>query len=575
MAALFTFSQIETDPKIILALGEDDALREFALRAATDRMPRLKGVTLPLSPFVSTLKNGTPRQRAAAAVALGRLGQPEAATALLGVLFTKPDDSDDGTFTQKDTLKGTRESRFSLATGPGEELRFHLGSTDNPGETVQVALIDAAFTLADGSKVRLLSLTPAAGQAILAPADSANVETVAPKSGKKNKKISGGPALIVSGPPLVTYAVPADAVSFSASAINGGRGGPEASLEFFASSGRPGAGATRTFTPRHATPNSGIVIPHVAARALIRLQAADACLAAVGTPGEDLALWALSNLHDEKAADGLLEKLKPDMAPALREKLLTTLARLYRAETPFDGLRWWTTRPDTHGPYYQPVTWSASPRIAAALEAELRNANPAHRDFLARLNDSHRLGLVKLGTRELAPVTEKLPALDLARIAAQKGAVAATSLEDIIIAVGQLPPNPTRGEALFTQQGCVACHALQPGGAALGPYMGQIGSIMNPAQIATAILRPGDTISQGFQTVSLTMKDGSARVGFATETTTEKIVLRDMAGAVTTVLTADVKEEKHLPVSMMPEGLANALSLGDFAALVHFLAAKK
>ncbi len=163
----------------------------------------------------------------------------------------------------------------------------------------------------------------------------------------------------------------------------------------------------------------------------------------------------------------------------------------------------------------------------------------------------------------------------ISRIAAQKGAVAATSLEDIIIAVGQLPPNPTRGEALFTQQGCVACHALQPGGAALGPYMGQIGSIMNPAQIATAILRPGDTISQGFQTVSLTMKDGSARVGFATETTTEKIVLRDMAGAVTTVLTADVKEEKHLPVSMMPEGLANALSLGDFAALVHFLAAKK
>ena len=61
----------------------------------------------------------------------------------------------------------------------------------------------------------------------------------------------------------------------------------------------------------------------------------------------------------------------------------------------------------------------------------------------------------------------------------------------------------------------------------------------------------------------------------STETTADKIVLRDMTGAVTTVLTADVKEDKHLPMSMMPEGLANALSLGDFAALVHFLAAKK
>jgi len=105
--------------------------------------------------------------------------------------------------------------------------------------------------------------------------------------------------------------------------------------------------------------------------------------------------------------------------------------------------------------------------------------------------------------------------------------------------------------------------------------MGQIGSIMNPTQIATAILRPSDTISQGFQTVSLTLRDGSVRVGFASETTADKIVLRDMTGAVTTIATADIKEEKHLPTSVMPEGLANALSLDDFAALVHFLASKK
>jgi hypothetical protein len=41
------------------------------------------------------------------------------------------------------------------------------------------------------------------------------------------------------------------------------------------------------------------------------------------------------------------------------------------------------------------------------------------------------------------------------------------------------------------------------------------------------------------------------------------------------VLTADVKDDKHLPTSMMPEGLANALSLDEFAALVHFLASRK
>jgi putative heme-binding domain-containing protein len=347
-------------------------------------------------------------------------------------------------------------------------------------------------------------------------------------------------------------------------------------VEFFASTGAAGAPIAASSAPRHATPNSGIVLPHLAAHALIRLRSVDSSLAAVGTLSEDLALWVLSQLHEEAVVDGLLAKLRTTTAPASRAKILTTLARLYQQEAPYDGSWWWGTRPDSRGPYYKPVTWSASARIATVLEAEAARAESAQRDFLARLNDSHRLGLAKLGTRLPAPqATAPTPQLDLAKIAGQQGAVATTPIEDIILSVGQLPPKPARGEALFTQQGCIACHALAVGGPALGPFMGQIGAIMNPGQIATAILRPNDTISQGFQTVIVTMKDGSVRTGFVTESTSDTLVLRDMAGAVSSVPRADVKEEQHVPTSTMPEGLANALSLEDFAALVHFLAAKK
>lgn len=575
VAALYTLAQIETDPHALLAFAVDEALREFALRAATDRLPRLQGTRLPLEPFINTLQTGTPRQRAAAAIALGRLGDPRAATALLNVPFTKPDTSDEGGVSQKDTLKGQRDSRPALDTRPGDELRFHLAATDSAAAVAQVSLSEAMFTLVDGKPLALSTLTPIAGRATVVAAPPASADDSA-KSAKKGKRGGpSGPSLLLSGPPLVTYIVPANAVSFTARARTPA-GSPEASVEFFVSTGRAGGTVPTSPMPRHATPNSGIVVPHLAAHALVRLRAVEACLAAVGTPREDLALWALASLHEEKAADGLLEKLKADMSPVLRPKLITTLARLYQQEAPFDGSWWWSTRPDTRGPYYKPVTWSASPRIAAALEAETVRATPAQRDFLARLNDSHRLGLAKLGTRApaAAPVANA-PTIDLSKISKQAGAVATTPLEDIIIAVDRLRPNPARGEALFTQQGCVACHALQAGGPSLGPFMGQIGSIMNTGQIAMAILRPSDTISQGFQTVSLTLKDGSVRTGFASETTAEKIVLRDMTGAVSTVLTADVKEEKHLPASMMPEGLANALSLDDFAALVHFLAQKK
>ncbi len=434
VAALFTLAQIEPDPKNLLVFASDEALCEFALRAATDRLPRLKAAKVPLGPFLAKLKSGTPRQRAVSAIALGRIGDLQAAPALLDVAFTKPDPA-------------------RVAAGK---------STDKPAQS-----------------------------------------------------------------------------------------------------------------EAHATPNPGIIVPHLAAHALVRLDAVEACLGAVGTPSEDLALWALSGLHEPSVADGLLAKLKAATSPAQRVKLVTTLGRLYQQEASYDGSWWWTTRPDSHGPYYKPVIWSASPRIAAALEAETVGATPAQLEFLARLNDSHRLGLAKLGSLESGQVLEKRPTVDLAKIASQKGAVASTPVEDVILAVESLKPNHSRGKVLFTQQGCVACHALEQGGPSLGPYMGQIGSIMNAEQIATAILRPSDSISQGFQTVNLAMKDGSFRTGFVSETTADHIVLRDVTGAVTTVGLADVKEQTHVANSMMPENLASALSLEDFTALVRFLASKK
>ncbi len=580
VAALFTFAQIETNPAALLPFASDNALREFALRAATDRLPRLQRATLPLEPFVQALQRGTPRERAVAAVSLGRLGNPQAAAALLAVPFSKPSANDAASFSEKFTIKGNRDARVTLAVKPGEDVRIHLGSTDDPERPVRLGLGDAFFTLANGKKVALDTTLPTSGRVSMAdpvpPAPApAPAAKEASKTGKRTKAEPPAPTLVATGPAPAVYSVPADAVSFSVRAATAPGSGPEDSVDFFVSAGRRGDGPVVWTAPRHATPNSGVVVPHLAAHALTRLGAVEASLAAIGTPSEDLALWALSGLHEEAAADGVIARLKATTAPTQRAKLLTTLARLYQQEAPYDATWWWSTKPDTRGPYYKPVTWSASPRIAAVLEAETAVKASEHAEFLARLNDSHRLGLKKLGTREVQAPTEIAPQVNLAQIAAQQGAVGTTAVEDVILSLAKFQPNHARGEQLLNQQGCIACHAVSPGGPSLGPYMGQIGSIMNTEQIATAILRPSDTISQGFQTVMLTLKDGSVRTGFATETTVDKIVLRDMAGAVTTVATADVKEEKRLPMSMMPDGLANALSLEDFAAMVHYLSSRK
>ena len=49
------------------------------------------------------------------------------------------------------------------------------------------------------------------------------------------------------------------------------------------------------------------------------------------------------------------------------------LARLYYRDGAWRGLlsEWWGTRPDTTGPYYDPVAWSESPRILSVLRGAM------------------------------------------------------------------------------------------------------------------------------------------------------------------------------------------------------------
>ena len=61
--------------------------------------------------------------------------------------------------------------------------------------------------------------------------------------------------------------------------------------------------AVRTGGDPHATPNAPIIVPHLAVHALVRLNAVEACLSAVGTSNTDGALWALRLMHDPAAVD--------------------------------------------------------------------------------------------------------------------------------------------------------------------------------------------------------------------------------------------------------------------------------
>jgi hypothetical protein len=62
--------------------------------------------------------------------------------------------------------------------------------------------------------------------------------------------------------------------------------------------------------------------------------------------------------------------------------------------------------------------------------------------------------------------------------------------------------------------------------------MGQIGSIMTRQQIAESILKPSASISQGFATVTITAKGNKTYMGFVTEESAQRIVIRNIVGDV-------------------------------------------
>ncbi|WP_116107529.1 HEAT repeat domain-containing protein [Lewinella sp. IMCC34191] len=320
----------------------------------------------------------------------------------------------------------------------------------------------------------------------------------------------------------------------------------------------------------HATPNAGIILPHLAVQALTRLDAVTATVGAIQT-NPRLALWTLRYMHDTEAVEGLIHAYESSDDRQVKDGILTTLARLYHREAPYAGDWWWSTRPDTHGPYYKAEDWEGSERIKDFLLAEAASGDRG--SFFARLNERNRLDLPNLGTIDEAELAEEAE-VDLDAITSKEGEVGKASIEDVILAMAELEGNPARGEELFTEQGCVACHAIDKGEVQKGPFMGQIGSIMTRDQITESILKPNASISQGFSTYLVETAD-NAYVGFVTAESADDLTLRDIGGNATELKKADITNREELDQSMMPTGLVNGLSMEELASLVTFLEKQK
>ena len=138
------------------------------------------------------------------------------------------------------------------------------------------------------------------------------------------------------------------------------------------------------------TASADPVIANVAINALVSLAAVDAPLVAVTGPSDAIAAGALrvlQQIHQPAVVTGLINALPDTKSGVRRAGVLQALARLHNREGVWRGTlaEWWGTRPDTTGPYYDPVAWDESARIRGVLINALTQAAAGATDETTRL----------------------------------------------------------------------------------------------------------------------------------------------------------------------------------------------
>ncbi len=135
-----------------------------------------------------------------------------------------------------------------------------------------------------------------------------------------------------------------------------------------------------------------------------------------------------------------------------------------------------------------------------------------------------------------------------------------------------LPGDRRAGAALFFGEArCSSCHAMSGRGGDVGPELTAIRTKLGRAELLDAILNPSAAIGAGFESVTLTLRDGRMLAGLL-QADGATVLLKDGTGARHAFDAADIVERRASKLSLMPQDIARGLSPQQLADLCAFLA---
>ncbi len=581
---------------LLLSFVKNDSIREFALRALTDRLEELAGV--PAEPILAGLKDANPRVRREAINSVARLGKLENAAALVPLL----DDADP---------RLSHMTVHGLAQLKAADVLFSVvdANGDNATATARTHAFYALYLLhepavIDGLISRLGRETSALRRRDLLTALCRLYFTEGEWKGE-----SWGTRPDTSGPYYQTAswsettridaalkaelakATPADA-SFLLGEFNRHKipvgDALDSVVALAAKDSTLATAAVAQLSRAERIPPAAvpILIPVATAadtEAVTRAQAVIALAKSDSAEALPALLLALPRLQAQKDAAREVGQAREAFLNSPRLEAQHTQLEQIAAQHSGDGSLWAdavllrisdrkNAAPETKALVTKALNdgWAEPVRRTQILRAVALANHRAYRDLVIAALDDHDASV--LAAAHDAAVALRL--LEATKKAAATGPlIGALKTEQVIAAVVQQHGDVALGEQLFTRQACVTCHTVKSDQPLKGPFLGNIATTYPRPALAEAILLPNKTIAQGFVTHHFELKDGTELEGFVTQEAADKVTIRNAAAQEVVIVVADIAKREKLDRSIMPEGIVANLTVKEFASLLDYLEA--
>ncbi len=184
----------------------------------------------------------------------------------------------------------------------------------------------------------------------------------------------------------------------------------------------------------------------------------------------------------------------------------------------------------------------------------------------AALSDSERAELAAIITG--APVAPKPPAVPRQFVKEWKMNDLLPDLE--WVSKGR---NFEKGKQAYNDAQCIACHRFGNEGGAVGPELTAASSKYTRRDILESILDPSKVVSEQYQNVALTLKNGDDVTGRVIEEDSRKIVVvtDPLKQTQRELRKSDIQERHPSKLSPMPEGLVSILTKEEILDLLAYI----